>query len=834
MSVPAPVGITRPNTRPAHNVFNLSTTTLTADEVSLLAKGLNFCPSYIYFDYTEFHAQIHRFIRRLKLFDYFREKESQTDEDLIPTPKAFRRTSTWTPEDHAISTPILALTLNLEKQLYKIRVRPQLANFNLTQNERSAIRKLKNNTSIIIRPADKGSGTVIMAREEYIRECLSQLSDPTYYRLLDTDPLEATIIKVNRELDKHCRLKWIPKEVHSWIYTPNPRSANFYILPKIHKSIDKPPGRPILSANGHPTERISAYLDHFLNPIMQELPTFIKDTGHLIQLLSNWKPPSDTPTLTLVSFDVKSLYTCIPHEEGIETVKRLTYAKYRNHNLALSLSQLTRIILYNNILYFNGQHYTQVHGVAMGSRFSPAYACCFLSVLENNWLRTGPIRPIFWKRYIDDILAIFPNPIQEIKELEKWINDQHPTIKVTLEHQDHGIPFLDTFLTLTPSGIRIRPYTKPTDTKLYLHPQSLHPEHTINGIPYAQALRISRICSDPTDLDLELKILESYFLKRHYKPDLVSREIQRAKTNTLQLTSRPPTTLTGVQTIPLIVTYHKNIPNLSKIIHQCIHETTEDFPELENIIQGAKLLTAYKKPPNLRDLLVTADITARPRPMVSSSRVRATLSCSSCCFSRQFTTTDPHTLETQFQALSDLIRQQLRPRGCNKPCNNRRCKSCPRLHTDPNFLHNTPRIYPLSTANCASPHIIYSLTCTHCNLHYVGLTSRNLKERMSAHRYHIKNPNSILHNHLHAACPTRYRIAILAAPQRHLLETMESLYIWLLDTIHPKGLNAKHEHLKLDPQIMRFGRHYLHDPRATPILRFTPLHKPQVFSISSD
>ena len=39
----------------------------------------------------------------------------------------------------------------------------------------------------------------------------------------------------------------------------DPKPGRFYILPKIHKQGN--PGRPIVSSNSHPTERISQFVD---------------------------------------------------------------------------------------------------------------------------------------------------------------------------------------------------------------------------------------------------------------------------------------------------------------------------------------------------------------------------------------------------------------------------------------------------------------------------------------------------------------------------------------------------------------------------------------------
>ena len=45
---------------------------------------------------------------------------------------------------------------------------------------------------------------------------------------------------------------------------PNPRAGRFYIFSKIHKQGN--PSRPIISSNGHPTERISEFVDYRLKP----------------------------------------------------------------------------------------------------------------------------------------------------------------------------------------------------------------------------------------------------------------------------------------------------------------------------------------------------------------------------------------------------------------------------------------------------------------------------------------------------------------------------------------------------------------------------------------
>ena len=64
-------------------------------------------------------------------------------------------------------------------------------------------------------------------------------------------------------------------------------------------------------------ERISAFVDHLLQPIAQIQPSYLEDTTDFINFIEKTKLPSNT---TLVSMDVTNLYTNIPQEEGVNTV----------------------------------------------------------------------------------------------------------------------------------------------------------------------------------------------------------------------------------------------------------------------------------------------------------------------------------------------------------------------------------------------------------------------------------------------------------------------------------------------------------------------------------
>ena len=85
-----------------------------------------------------------------------------------------------------------------------------------------------------------------------------------------------------------------------------------YLLPKIHKP--NVSGPPIIFGCGSPTDRLSAFVDFYLQPIVQTLPSYIKDTNDFLR--KNFAIPTPLTTGTiLATIDVKSLYTNIPINE---------------------------------------------------------------------------------------------------------------------------------------------------------------------------------------------------------------------------------------------------------------------------------------------------------------------------------------------------------------------------------------------------------------------------------------------------------------------------------------------------------------------------------------
>lgn len=108
----------------------------------------------------------------------------------------------------------------------------------------------------------------------------------------------------------------------------------------------------------------------------------------------------------LVTLDVSSLYTSIPHDDGINASGYYLEKNYDGPIPKEHILKLLRLVLENNHFIFDNQNYLQIMGTAMGSAIAPAFASLFMGKLEEEFLNTQTIKPTMWLKFLDDILYI--------------------------------------------------------------------------------------------------------------------------------------------------------------------------------------------------------------------------------------------------------------------------------------------------------------------------------------------------------------------------------------------------------------------------------------------
>ena len=390
------------------SVINLSSYVLKECEVKLLSKGLKFIPKTSKSDENAVNEALEKFIRRIKLTEFF-SNNPLCDPDR--TPKQFLPKSDWVPPDCFIRKDILEQLKALKDNIISMNLRQDKAINNITPEERRALKSLKNNNDIIIKPADKGSSTVIMNKEDYIKEGLNQLSNEKHYKKLNHPIYPDVSDKINNLLSKIKDKKIIDKKQYDYLKVPdNPRDRKFYLLPKIHKEKDKwkngkiPPGRPIVSDCGSDTYHLSEFIDSYLQPLATKHASFLRDTPDFLDKLSNL---TCSPNSLLITLDVDSLYTNIDNKDGLETINNIFNQNPNEKRPSKEILDLLKICLENNDFIFNNDWYLQVGGTAMGKKFAPNYANLFLSEWEEKALEKCPKKPECYFRYLDDIFIIW-------------------------------------------------------------------------------------------------------------------------------------------------------------------------------------------------------------------------------------------------------------------------------------------------------------------------------------------------------------------------------------------------------------------------------------------
>ena len=415
---------------------------------------------------------------------------------------------------------------------------------------------------------------------------------------------------------------------------------------------------------------------------------------------------------------MSALYTNIPQSEGLEAAREALEERTDKTVPTDYIMKLLQIILSYNIFEFDKEFYIQLLGVAMGCVPAVSFANIFMAkkidpLIMNEAMKfakdnNNPV--IMLKRFIDDIFMIWRGSVEDLHKFITKINQIHPNIKFTFSHNSpnnathtctcppvKSIPFLDTSCSISNNNIKTDLFKKETDRNQYLLTSSCHPAHITQNIPYSLALRIVRICSDPEDRDNRFAELRSMLLQRDYKAKVIDLAIQRAKSVPREEALKKVVKTKTNNRPVLVLQYDPRLPSLSKIINKHYRSMVTQDQYLKEVFPLPPLV-AYKRPRNVRDLVVKARV---PPPYTrSSARIQAGY----------------------------------------KKCTNISCMTCPYAIPGKNVKSFATKLNVEVNApvNCFSNHIVYCISCIHCGQQYIGESHRSLKERFGEHRGYVR------------------------------------------------------------------------------------------------
>ena len=133
--------------------------------------------------------------------DDSKEEELQFSLNIGSDGKANREDDSNTFMEMAFNEQNFEVVELLDGRLKGYFVSDNVFNNNLTQEERKALYDLRNNTSMIIKEAERGSVVVIWDKEDYLKDAEEQLSCKEIYEEVTDDP-SLIIETMHRTLEK--------------------------------------------------------------------------------------------------------------------------------------------------------------------------------------------------------------------------------------------------------------------------------------------------------------------------------------------------------------------------------------------------------------------------------------------------------------------------------------------------------------------------------------------------------------------------------------------------------------------------------------------------------
>ncbi|CAK1595730.1 unnamed protein product [Parnassius mnemosyne] len=225
-----------------------------------------------------------------------------------------------------------------------------------------------------------------MDTSEYNFKIQQLLSDVSTYKKIKIDTTTNTL-KTTTDLIKKYSEK-LDLDVNSTIPSCA-KPPRLYGLPKIHKL--NASLHPIVSQIDSPTYNLAQHLAKILSPLRGHTRAHTNDSYHFVSEIKDLHLADNE---TMVSFDVQSLFTCLPSEDCISIVTR----KLEDNNMPTEYAVLLKHCLTSGYLLWKVEFYMQVDGVAMGSPVSPVVVDIFMEDFEEKALLTAPVNPRFYKR----------------------------------------------------------------------------------------------------------------------------------------------------------------------------------------------------------------------------------------------------------------------------------------------------------------------------------------------------------------------------------------------------------------------------------------------------
>lgn len=166
--------------------------------------------------------------------------------DLLQEGEDFTSRQKFLAHRPAIPTPSLNLFPSLHTFFNSVvqgiqQIRPNnILGQNITKQEKEVLVRLQNNPLFVVKEADKGGNIILWSTDAYLEEARRQISNKDFYVGLPSDPTMFFKKKYDKLIQSGRDMSIITKKEFEFLKVESPVVPTFYLLPKIHKYLEKP------------------------------------------------------------------------------------------------------------------------------------------------------------------------------------------------------------------------------------------------------------------------------------------------------------------------------------------------------------------------------------------------------------------------------------------------------------------------------------------------------------------------------------------------------------------------------------------------------------------
>ena len=254
--------------------------------------------------------------------------------------------------------------------------------------------------------------------------------------------------------------------------------------------------------------------------------------------------------------------------------------------------------------------------------------------------------------------------------------------------------------------------------------------------------------------------MSSFFHQNNYPETVTDSALERVKKLSQEDALLPVDRSQTNSRIPFTLTYHPLNDRIKKIIYNNFRILQEDS-HTKDIFEAPPLM-AFRRDKNIKDTLVRTNLKTNDPPGTF-------------------------------------------------PCNHHLCQTYKHINNSTTVTNGNRNFTIRSAFTCASSSVVYCITCTKCNILYIGETSRQINNRFGEHLRNVRNrthlveqhendPDSNISHHFNLPNHSTDDMSILgllyASTESTKRKTLEKRIIFALGTLYPSGLNKHFVYLQ--------------------------------------